>query len=478
MYNTNEMLLGLQHNSTQFPGGSSSSQVLDVVIGLDWGTSSTKMVIRTPFHASVRSYVVDFSDVRPSANPYLVPSVMYALADGQISLRKRVGAREITRIKLRLLNAIECRSTEDEDIQAEACAFLALMLDYARSWFIRTHGGTFRQFRLRWSLNIGIPSESYDKGPMVQAYCKVAKAAWELSTRFEPVSLLGARKCLATPSNQNGRLASCERIEVIPEVAAQVVGYARSPHRQQGLHMLIDVGAMTVDIAGFKLIEQVTSGDHLYSFYTAGVQRLGGYMLHQERVAWILGQLKDRPFNSAIYAHLILALKRLEDPLRAIPSSVANYLPDSLSPDPHLCMSVDTRFGLEVRKMLQSQIVAIRKVKDPNALAWKTGLPIFLTGGGQEIALYYQAIREADTWWQENTGIHPFNVVTLPKPDQLEAEYLDESDYHRVSVAYGLSHPADDIGEIRPHTEIADIHQNPHQGPLREGHQYANEDCK
>lgn len=49
-----------------------------------------------------------------------------------------------------------------------------------------------------------------------------------------------------------------------------------------------------------------------------------------------------------------------------------------------------------------------------------------------------------------------FKRVNLPKPGDLSAQSLREVDYHRLSVAYGLSYQIDDIGKIIPPSLVSD----------------------
>ena len=48
----------------------------------------------------------------------------------------------------------------------------------------------------------------------------------------------------------------------------------------------------------------------------------------------------------------------------------------------------------------------------------------------------------------------------LPKPPNLETADIPPRDYHRMSVAYGLSFSRIDIGEIIPPAAIDDLVQN------------------
>lgn len=74
---------------------------------------------------------------------------------------------------------------------------------------------------------------------------------------------------------------SPEDINVIPEVAAELVGYARSSLRETGLHVLIDLGARTLDIASFILHNR--DGDDRYSILTADLEELGATLCDYHR---------------------------------------------------------------------------------------------------------------------------------------------------------------------------------------------------
>ena len=50
-----------------------------------------------------------------------------------------------------------------------------------------------------------------------------------------------------------------------------------------------------------------------------------------------------------------------------------------------------------------------------------------------------------------------FILKEIPKPDQLYAPELPPHDYDRLAVAYGLSFSVNEIGEIIPESEVADI---------------------
>jgi len=86
--------------------------------------------------------------------------------------------------------------------------------------------------------------------------------------------------------------------------------------------------------------------------------------------------------------------------------------------------------------------------------AWTEGLPFFLCGGGRDVDVYREAIGrvEADRDLLE---------MQLPWPNGLVPGKLLRRDFHRVSVAHGLSYSADNIAQIERKSEVPDLHRSP-----------------
>ena len=62
-----------------------------------------------------------------------------------------------------------------------------------------------------------------------------------------------------------------------PEFVAQISSYRQSPQRRRDLHLLVDVGAGTVDIVTFHVWEPEETD--CYSILEAAVEKLGTHML-------------------------------------------------------------------------------------------------------------------------------------------------------------------------------------------------------
>ena len=69
---------------------------------------------------------------------------------------------------------------------------------------------------------------------------------------FEATSLSWAKE-LERLEISEGDIIEDDEISLFPEFLAQIAGYVRSPGRQADLHMLVDVGAGTMDATTFNV---------------------------------------------------------------------------------------------------------------------------------------------------------------------------------------------------------------------------------
>jgi len=104
-------------------------------------------------------------------------------------------------------------------------------------------------------------------------------------------------------------------------------------------------------------------------------------------------------------------------------------------------------------------IVQTRRDRYPLAPEWEQWLPTFLCGGGSSCDIYEEVLKVCDAklgsmgWrWQ---GLQK-TVLPRPGSDELHAPFLGPDDFHRLAVAYGLSHPLFEIGEVHLPEAIPD----------------------
>src|SRR4051812_38335642 len=94
------------YETTQFdvPTG---RDVCDVVVGFDFGTSCSKVILRTPFHNGGRAFAVPFGEAGHDSCRYLLPSVLWVGPNGRISLTRIDGGRLLRDVKFHLMHGTQ-----------------------------------------------------------------------------------------------------------------------------------------------------------------------------------------------------------------------------------------------------------------------------------------------------------------------------------------------------------------------------------
>lgn len=370
---------------TQFPGASSDSPRRQLVIGLDFGTAYTKVVIGE----TTKAYAVPFPEYVDKDNPYLLPGVLSLDKRGHAHLGRRPDARTYTDLKMRLLD----RDMSDETIVL-ITIFIARVLQEVRIWFLTSHAGAYGGMRLDWCVNVGLPTSQYHDEKLKHFYRDIVKAAWLASVKPEPVTVSLVEDCFADSTAS----LKDEDIGLFPEFVAQVNSYVKSPMRQSDLHLLVDVGAGTVDVAVF-VVHENDQGD-LFPIFSKSVSKRG------------VQYLPNEPQGQKIFSELL-------------------------------------------RRQIKTDIDFVRNGKYPEYWdpARANVLPFFLCGGGAYVD-FYEAI--ADRMVNKSFPC-ALRKLELPVPQRLVAQEVRAAEYHRLSVAYGLSFDAFDIGQIVPEHEIEEV---------------------
>ena len=444
--------LGLRHPKQ------AASNPIDLVIGLDFGTSSTKVAVRTPFFANARTVVVALRPAKSGLARYLLPTSVSVLQDGTLELE---ATAEVTSthadLKLRVMEACHTNSAPREaDDFALAAGYMALVLRKVFEWSEGERQRHFRDHSPRWSLNIGIPSAGYDDQAMHSAYSRLGHAAWWLAQQEGPVTITHCHDALAhsnSPTFESGLHTGA--FAIIPEVAAEVVGYAKSAMASQGLHVLVDVGASTLDVCSFILHDG--DGEDRYALLTADVRLLGNFKLHQyrlQKVSSLLGPRADEALAKGVAT---------QAPFGTMPKSVQSYVSSTFAHSPGFAdelAKIDDDWLNQCRATIVGTVVALRRRRDPNSPRWREGLPLFLTGGGSLVGLYRESIEKAQESLTRAMDIKGFRVFELPKPAALANRDVTGHDFRFLSVAFGLSNDRFQIGDIQPPSAIGDVERH------------------
>ena len=143
-----------------------ATPVVDIVLGLDLGTSCSKVVIGDPGWKN-KSYAVAFGNADGDISAWLHPT--------------RFGSE--ANLKMRLMNDPSSDVVRD----LLACYLAQVILD-SRSWFDMNAPADYRRCELRWSLNLGFPDKSVAGSRFASAYSEIAHVAVALASGPEQPS--------------------------------------------------------------------------------------------------------------------------------------------------------------------------------------------------------------------------------------------------------------------------------------------------
>ena len=430
------------------------SNECELIIGLDFGTSASKVVIQAPDLPGQPSYAVDFGQFHKSM-PHILPTRLWMDSKGTFSITPKSGAQLINNIKLDLFLRDERLGSMHSPIRQQlppeeiAAIYLALLLRFSRTWFLQAKNDVLRHFNvLRWSVNMGVPSPCIEDNEQNRVFRRVGRAAWMLSNLAkERITFERAGIELERADDidqwESDELA-CD-FDIIPEIAAGAVGYALSNLRREGLHVMVDIGASTVDACTFVLHAQEGS-DH-YRLLMADVQPLGTIRLYDDQLVALM----------SAYEEHIESLRDKHEPWTPIPEEIDPYL---LARDQLIAAVQGARAQLksQLLHMLRRVIWQTKLRRDPKAPVWRRGrLPILLIGGGSKLQFFRQAVEELGPWLKYHTRNDGTLLVPVPVPHSL-AHSTDKADgHHFLTVAWGLSHRALDVGDITPADRIPDV---------------------
>lgn len=409
---------------TQSPKHQKTGMAIDIVIGLDFGTSFTKAAVGLKDQV----LVVDWRGISAAPDPYLLPSEYSILADGscQIGQAPDVPA---DRVRQRLKHPLIDPAVSKASL-ANAAAFVALVLRYIRAWVFLHHSQKIGGATIRWMLNIGAPSNGLENERHQLAYLRMCSAAWWMSHSDSEISSSQATELLAawTPGTVPTTLHS---LDVLPEFVAQIAGYVQSAQRQRGLHVLVDVGGGTLDVVTFIVHQR--DGEDVFPFLVPEIRALGTQMLHQNR-------LVEAPAHDQ---------SRLPDELQPVLDS-GEFAKSVGLPAEHVEQRDDVFWG-EIRSTVHRVLGRTRQKRYRLSDAWTLGLPVFVTGGGGSIEGYRSSVRSGGRGWSPEMILMP-----LPMHSRL-AEFSGEAnDYQRVSVACGLAQDAFSLGKLIPAAQVED----------------------
>ena len=413
---------------SQFEGVDENAPERALVIGLDFGTAFTKVVIGE----GSDHYVVPFISGNSELS-VLLPGIVSIMEGGECLLGDQDSAvRKVGDLKISLID----RMVDDEK-EVAVVVFLALILQRARKWLITEKADIFKHYHLDWYVNVGLPTDSYHDEDLNDTYRKLLSAAWLLSVIPESVTFESALETMTSPECFEERyegieLLDSDKVEVFPEFAAQIAGYVRSSQKRKDLHLLIDVGAGTVDITTFNVHFNEYDGEFAYPIFKRKVVKMGSVYLMRERKR-LLGS--DFVWSSF-------------DP---IPSD--EYFSSENKVDLGELKKWNRDFQADLMDEVKEVLKYTKEKRYRKSKHWEEGIPTFLCGGGGQSILYQSVL----DFVRNKMPSYRVDKKVLPVPENLILPTgVNQEVYDRLSVSYGLSFDAFDLGQITREQDIED----------------------
>lgn len=249
-------------------GASSLGTVVDPIaegyIGHDFGTSSTKAVVRWPYDRALGAYGVPVPVTWSSGGiPHLWPTVVHLHpVTGRFTLLPEAGAVALSGFKSALIEGRGHRlcAGSRATMAIAATAFLSMHLAYVLGTILDRRSDAKVS-----GLNIGVPVSALADKAIHQAFAAVVRAAILLIPNASNLTLDDVDKALAI--DDHGALP----VELHTELSGAIAGYCTGPRPYLGPHMIVDCGSATLDIASFQL----GNGPWPIAIHAAGVEPFG-----------------------------------------------------------------------------------------------------------------------------------------------------------------------------------------------------------
>lgn len=409
----------------QLPNGRDRRSKMQLIIGLDFGTSFSKVVLG---ESRVR-YAVPMQGHENGVKRYTVPVSLIVDGNGQCRVGEpEQGDRVFEDLKMEFLQGK--RTLEN---QVHMVAYLALLFRHCRGWLFAEKAVVYRDTIFDWFINIGLPTNDALSHELERTYHQVTLAAWRLSGLEGEITVEMAKKALGLPEELDAREHETigwaplhpDAIRAFPEFAAQVSSYVQSPRKSLDLHALIDIGGGTVDVTLFNVVYDKEEGNHRYPILARNVVALGTRFLIEERLS------KLAPDSAPTFS--------THSP---VPSK--EEMAQALGVTQKKVDNADQEFQRQVKAAWSEEFRYTKTMRYGQSRAWKEGLPVFVSGGGASCDFYRDALRDLfppSYPWETR-------MERLPLPDNLELSDVDEPSFGRLAVAYGLSFDAEELGDI------------------------------
>ena len=426
----------------------------NIVVGFDFGTSFSKVVVRDQNRKLAEA--LSFSVQHRSIDTVLLPTLISAhdgtlyppfsdCQDGQIPFLKMTACASLSGTRpldSALLRDIFGRSSHPLRCNPNSQVTVALLAWYFAHVLaaVNARFKTTRFFTdVMWegdqsddivSIQISVPVDNMVDDGVMSGMREAIQIAYLLrgSVDGDMRDPLSAKEWLEYCGVARERMAAVDMANycfLYPEVAAGVQAVLRSPTAKDGVYITMDVGAGTVDFNTFWRFTD--ENDRPIDYLSCDVAPLGAQRLDRMTL-----------FNP--YSDLDLTL------------TAERSLPFEPISEPKMRTRLeDTSAKLVNRgKVYQRNNGCVKGNR-----TWDRPR-IYVWGGGSNLPLYAEALSKALRTRADTAEVE---VRKLPTPDGFDLP--DGVDFGRLAVAYGLSFHRANLEDIRLPAQLTPMHPRP-----------------
>ncbi len=396
---------------------SGTKEIIDVVIGFDFGTSSSKIIVNFPFNGDIDTYAFPVpKELRADNHEHCWKSILYydTTSDYFDVIPSSDNMIQLSEIKTSLMNTFSNKIIlENKGLQWTSehisVIYLGILLKLIKGWVISDiipkYLKSLNNIEYSWELNIGLPAAKLNEDKIIGKYTKVIHYAWIISNTNEKIKMTNYLSFFA-----NQTQTKPDFLNIRPEVAAQSFGFIQSAKLDYGAYTVVDIGASTLDICVFNYVDN--NENDKQALFTANVDLLGA-----ESLNWI--KIVNKHFN-----------KKFNE----------NDLQES------------------IQTSLSTSLISTKTTRAATLREWDNLMPIIICGGGKSSELHLNALNNCKkTWNNLASGMRGnLSFINTSPPDNLKVQ-CQKDQYHRLSVAWGLSIEQELFTEVQLPTDIQDL---------------------
>lgn len=266
-----------------------------VTIGFDFGTHSTKILVRQ--RGEQKAQVLRIDDATDGypwfASPSLVRIADDSLFFGNSALQDR-GGTLYRSLKVCLLPPSDHVSNLDFPPGPSPDVLVASYLSWALN---RVKDALAAVGQQTVFLNLAAPMDHIEDEGLKSRYLQIVNAAWETVFGSDPISMDQGMP-VSVLSDKIAPLLSREvpdsserRFEILPETVAPIVSLSRDPRMPSGMYMIIDMGAGTTELSMNHVGK--SGADQTVLCYVDESRLFGG-----DNFAWIDSSADDESYRS------------------------------------------------------------------------------------------------------------------------------------------------------------------------------------